>query len=123
MWKEKITLFIFVAKTLQNIAQIHHFIENLEKAINTYEETLSVLIENVGTNHQVVASLLNVLGNLWMESGKISDSVLAYMKSQKIMEKIKSTGEVTDNKTDLKILSLFGYSSEPQATAAAAVWN
>jgi len=113
-------LSIAVAITLQNIAQIHHSIGNLQKAIDVFEETLTIIIENLGINCQVVASLLNALGNLYLESGKISESVLAYIKSQRIEKIIKTTGGAIEDELNLKLLLLFGYNNEAQAPAAAA---
>jgi len=113
-------LSVAVAITLQNIAQIHHSIGNFDKAIDAFQDALSIIIENVGINHQVTASLLNVLGNLYTESGNIHKSALAYEKSQKIMKKIKNIRGFHEDEVSLKLLSLFGYNSEAQASTAAA---
>merc|ERR1712228_225366 len=111
-----------VVATLQIIGQIHHENCVLEEASSVYNALISVLKKEVGKQHYIIASILQILGVIYLENGETKLSDETFRQSKEILDNTSHQSENKDKTAlELELLRMFqNVSSGLNAAAAAA---
>lgn len=72
------------AQTLLELGRAHHVQGNREEALLVYTEVVNVARNFFGERHPFVARILNVLGNIQLESGNVDESLKLFADAMKM---------------------------------------
>jgi len=112
-----------IITVLNKISLACQAIDDLKDAIAAYEEILRLLNGTLGKNHALVASLLNLLGNVYIEYRLPEQGLKLYERSLDIMKNIDHfKDDLHDSRSDYEeaVFEALGYNFDPNPMHAAA---
>jgi len=112
-----------IITVLNKISLACQAIDDLKDAIAAYEEILRLINATLGKNHVIVASLLNLLGNVYIEYGLSEQGLKLYERSREIMKhKDNFQYDLHDSRSDYEkaVFEALGYNFDPNPIHAAA---
>ena len=74
------------AQLLLDIGRVYHTQGQLSDALKAYMEVVALARKYFGDNHQYVARIVNIIGNLQLEAGDVGASVASFAEAMKINE-------------------------------------
>jgi len=81
---------IKVSETLKNIGNVHREKEELELAIECYEECLRIRRIELGTDHEKIADALIAMGNILSDMQRNEEAMQSYQEALKIRTQVFS---------------------------------
>jgi tetratricopeptide (TPR) repeat protein len=80
-----------VAQTLLEIGQAHHVRGEVDESLEKYMEVLEWTRKFFGPNHPFVARIDGIIGNIYVESGKMDESKPFLDEAAKIQKELQNT--------------------------------